>query len=215
MAFAGHFSDRYKQQKLDDFGGTTVLAEKGDQTMKPNRLMLFSVISMFLILSIISGAQHKQTSQRKTGMSGMEMDMAMMQSAHHKLMMAYMESMSAFASSLHEQVTKTPNVDVDAARATVNELRHNLDAVEALHQKHMQSMSSEMQSKMQMMMEKMDKDRAMLKDQVSALETDVQSDKPDASKLGSHANALVNHLTMMMNMHGKKALTKKKTGVKM
>jgi len=175
--------------------------------MKENRRMFFSAVSLLLILSIPSFAQHNQTGQEKPGMSGMKMEMAgMMQSPHHKLMMAYMKSMSAFASSLSEQASKPQTMDIEAARATVAELRHNLDAMEALHQKHMQSMSSDMQSKMQMMMQKMDKDRAMLKDQVSALETDVQADKPDAATIRTHANALIKHLEMMSNMHrGNKA----------
>jgi hypothetical protein len=59
-----------------------------------------------------------------------------------------------------------------------------------------------MQSKMKMMMEKMEKDSAMLKDQVSALETDVQADTPDSKQVATHANALLKHLGMMSMMHG-------------
>lgn len=88
-------------------------------------------------------------------------------------------------------------LDVEFARATVAELRHSLDAIESLHQKHMGTMSAEVQSKMQMMMEKMDKDRSMLKDQVAALETDVQADKPDSKQVAAHVNALLKQLGMM------------------
>jgi len=84
--------------------------------------------------------------------------------------------------------------------------------MEALHQKHMQSMNSEMQSQMQTMMQKMDKDRAMLKDQVSALETDVQDEKPDSAQIRTHANALIRHLGMMSNMHCRGKAGKKKDG---
>ncbi len=69
------------------------------------------------------------------------------------------------------QAVKPEALDVEFARAAVAELRHNLDAIEAVHQQHMQAMSAEMKSKMetmnaemkskmQMMMEKMEKDRA-------------------------------------------------------
>ena len=185
--------------------------------MKVNTRALLSAIAMMLVLSIPSAAfgQHKHGGQKKAGMSGMKMDMAkMMQSPHHKLMMAYMKSMSAFATTLRDQAMKPEAMDVEVARATVAELRHNLDAMEALHQKHMQSMSAEMQSKMKTMMEKMDKNGAKLKDQVTALETVVQADKPDSAQVTAHANALLKHLGMMSKMHGGSKAGKKKMAMK-
>ncbi len=110
--------------------------------------------------------------------------------------------MFEFAKTLRDQAIKPNALDVDFARAAVVELRHNLDAMEALHQKHMQTMSAEMKSKMQMMMEKMDKNRSMMKDQVSALETDVQADKPDSKQVTAHTDALLKHFGMMSKMHG-------------
>jgi len=91
--------------------------------------------------------------------------------------------------------------------------------MEAIHQKHMQAMSAEMKSKMQMMMEKMDKESAKLKDQVSALETDVQADAPDSKQVAAHSNALLKHLGMMSMIHGgskagKKMEMKKKMDTK-
>lgn len=82
--------------------------------------------------------------------------------------------------------------------------------MEAIHQKHMQAMSAAMKSKMQTMMEKMDKDRSMVKDQVSALETDVQTDKPDSKGVAAHANALLKHFGMMSKMHGDSKAGKKR-----
>lgn len=186
--------------------------------MKINTRALFLAIAIMLIVSIpsVAWAQHKHGGQKKAGMSGMKMDMPMMmmKSPHHKLMMAYMKSMSTFATTLRDQAMKPEAMDVEVARATVAELRHNLDAMEALHQKHMQSMSAEMQSKMKTMMEKMDKNGAKLKDQVTALETDVQADKPDSAQVTAHANALLKHLGMMSKMHGGSKAGKKKMAMK-
>ena len=120
--------------------------------------------------------------------------------------------MSEFAKTLHEQALKRGPLDVEFARAAVAELRHNLDAADSLHQKHMGMMNAEMPSKMKAMMEKMDRDRAMLKDQVTALETDVSADKPDAKQVAAHADALLKHLHMMSSMGSKPA---KKTPMKM
>ena len=177
--------------------------------MKMNTRALLSTLAIMLVLSIpsVSSAQHKHGGQKKAGMSGMKMDLPMMmkmmmKSPHHKLMTAYMKSMTGFATSLRDQAMKPNAIDVEVARATVAELRHDLDAMEALHQKHMQSMSADMQAKMKMMMEKMEKKGAAIKDQVSALENDVQADKPDSAQVAAHANALLKHLGMMSKMHG-------------
>jgi uncharacterized membrane protein YjgN (DUF898 family) len=175
----------------------------------------FSAIALLFVLAAPSAAQHKHTGQNPD-MSGMKMEMAgMMQSAHHKLMMAYVKSMSVFASALREQTTNSQSLDAEVARATVAELRHDFDAVEALHQKHMQSMGAEMQSKMQTMMQEMDKHRTMIQDQVTALETEVQAEKPDAAQVRAHANALIMHLTEMSGMHSGSKSRKKTSGMKM
>jgi len=74
-----------------------------------------------------------------------------------------------------------------------------------------------MKSKMQMMMDKMEKKGAMPKDLVSALEADVQSATPDSKQVAAHANALLKHFGMMSKMHGKagkKMAMKKKMEMK-
>lgn len=175
---------------------------------KMNTVLLAVAVLAIVVASSKTFAQHKH-GETKTGMQS-EMS-EMMQSPHHKLMMAYMQSMSEFARTLHEQAVKVAPLDVDFARAAVAELRHNLDAAESLHQKHMAMMNAEMQSKMKAMMEKMDKNRTMLKDQVTALETDVSADKPDRKQVAAHADALLKHLGMM-SMTSKPA---RKTPMKM
>ena len=188
--------------------------------MKLNTAELLSAAAIMLVLAIpsVTSAQHKHSGEKKAATSGMKMDMPMMmmmKSPHHKLMTAYMKSMSAFATSLRDQAMKPEALDAEVARATVAELRHNLDAMEALHQQHLQSMSAEMQAKMKAMMEKMEKSGAEMKSQVSALETDVQADKPDSAQVTAHANALLKHLGMMSTMHGGSKAGKKKMGMKM
>ncbi len=184
--------------------------------MRVNTRALLSATAILLVLVVpfAAWAQHKHTpsGQKKAGMTEMS---KMMKSPHHMLMTAHMKSMSEFARTLRDQAVKPEALDVEFARAVVAELRHNLDAMEAIHQKHMETMSAEMKSKMQMMMEKMEKDRSMVKDQVSALETDVQADKPDSKQVAAHANALLKHLGMMSNMHGGSKAVKKKMEMKM
>jgi hypothetical protein len=179
--------------------------------MRMNTRALLAATAIMLVLAIPSAAwaQHKPThsGQKKVGMMT-EMS-KMMQSPHHLLMTAHMKSMSEFARTLRDQAVKPQALDVEFARAAVAELRHCLDAMEAIHQKHMETMSAEMKSKMQMMMEKMDKGRSMVKDQVSALETDVLADTPDSKQVAAHTNALLKHFGMMSKMHGGKKAGKK------
>jgi hypothetical protein len=192
--------------------------------MRTNTRALLSATAIMLVLVITSAAwaQHKHTTSepKKPGMAGMKSEMAMMmKSPDHMLMMAHMKTMSEFTRTLRDQAVKPKALDVEFARAAVAELRHNFDAMEAIHQKHMETMSVEMKSKMQMMMEKMDEDRSMVKDEVSALETDVQADRPDSKQVAAHANALLKHFGMMSKMHGgskagKKMATKKKMEMK-
>jgi len=178
---------------------------------------------LVLLIPSAAWAQHKhtQSGQKKPGMAGMKSEMSkMMKSPHHLLMTAHMKSMSGFARTLRDQAVKPAALDVEFARANVAELRHKLDAMEAIHQKHMDGMNAEMKAKMQTMMEKMDKERSVVKDQVSALEADVQSNTPDSKQVAAHANALLKHFGMMSKMHGgskagKKMAMKKKMDMKM
>ena len=184
------------------FGNSESGSIDKERAIKKENSVLLPLIAAVAILLTSSGtvAQHKhgQSEQKKTATTGTNPEMAkMMQSPHHQLMMAYMRSMGDFAKTLHDQAVKPAPLDVEFARATVAEIRHDLDAMETLHQKHMQMMSTEMQTKMQTMMEQMDKNRSMLKEQVSALEADVQADKPDSRQVALHAGALLKHIGMM------------------
>ena len=190
-------------------------------------LMLATAMALVLVIPSAARAQHKHTPSgpKKATVSGMSAEMSMMmKSPHHMLITAHMKSMSDFARALRAQAMKPEALDVEFARSAVAELRHNLDAIEAVHQQHMQGMSTdmkskmdtksaEMKSKMQMMMDKMEKDRATLKDQVGALETDVQG-TPDNKQVLADTDALLKHLGMMSKMHGGSQAAKKKMDMK-
>jgi hypothetical protein len=183
-------------------------------------LLIITTIMLLLVTPFTVRAQHKHPpgGQAKAGMKS-EMSM-MMKSPHHMLITAHLKSMFQFAWALRAQAVKPEALEAEFARAAVAELRHNLDAIEAVHQQHMQAMSTEMKSKMEtmsaemkskmrMMMEKMEKDRATLKNQVSALETEVQASTPDNKQVMADTNALLKHLDMMSKMNGKSTAKRK------
>ncbi len=167
-------------------------------------LLAATAIMIVLLTPSATWTQHKHTpgDPKKPGMAGMKSEKSqMMKSPHHLLMTAHMKSMSGFAMTLRDQALKPGALDVEFARAAVAELRHGLDAMEAIHQKHMDGMNAETKAKMQGMMEKMGKERSMVKDQVSALETEVQADTPDSKQVAAHSDALLKHFSMMSKMH--------------
>ena len=165
--------------------------------------MLVIWTAIIVVLFCVGGIAAQDTKK----MSGDSKMMAeMKKSPHHMLMMAHQKSMAEFAKALHHEAMMPKPLDVEFARSSVAELRYNLDAMDAIHQKHMATMSDEMKAKMKMMMDKMEKGQATTKEHIIALETAVQSDQPDSKKVAMHANALLKHFGMMSKMHaGKKA----------
>lgn len=176
--------------------------------MKSREKVLSIAASLILFLPITSTPQHEHPGQTKTTSPTVE---AMME-PHRKLMMAYAKSMSIFASAINDHAMRSQGLDVEIARATVSEIRHDLDAMEALHQKHMKMMTPEMHAKMQTMMQEMNKTRETLKEHIKALETAVHAEKPDATQVRTHATALVNQLEEMSKMHDSE---RKRTSTKM
>ncbi len=168
--------------------------------MNTKRHLLISILTVAVLVGSALGIMAQG---KRDKMKGKPMVMAkMMKSPPHMLMMAHMKSMSEFAKTLHHQAMMPMALDVEFARAAVGELRHSLDAMDAIHQKHMATMSDEMKAKMKMMMDKMDKGQATTKEHVMALETAVQADQPDAKQVAMHAGALLKHVAMMSKMGG-------------
>lgn len=175
--------------------------------MKTKKYLLISALTVAVLVGSALGivAQSKMDT-----MKGKPVDMSkMMKSPHRMLMMAHQKSMAEFARALHDQAMMPKALDVEFARAAVAELRHDLDAMEAIHQKEMSTMSDEMKAKMKMRMEKMEKGQATRKEHVMQLETAVRSDQPDAKHVAMHADALLKHFDMMSKMDGGKKPGKK------
>ena len=185
------------------------------------------VMVLVLVVATLFGAGGVAAQGTKKMQGGMMMDMAAMKNdPHHKLMMAYMKNMADFARILRDQALTPKGPDAEFARAVVAQLRHDFDAMEAIRLKHMDAMSPEMKAQMKMMMDKMEKGQAMVREHIVALETAVQADMPDAKQVAMHANDLVKQFAMMSNMGGKtmagkkmpmkkKIATKKKTAMEM
>jgi hypothetical protein len=67
-----------------------------------------------------------------------------------------------------------------------------------------------MRSHMEPMMKEMDTHRAMLKDAIRALETDVRADPLDAMKVSADCEVVLDHLDGMSKMHDDKGPMKRR-----
>jgi hypothetical protein len=182
----------------------SIQKERGIMKAKRYVLMTVTTVAMLLVGPVGMRAQHTHPAGPPPA-AGHEhdahMDMSkMMQAPHHVLMMTYMKGMSLFATSLRDQAARQEPLDAEFARAAVAELRHDFDAAESIHKRHMESMGTEMPPEKQKMMKEMGAHHSMVKDKVSALEEDVKIDKPDAAKVNADARALLAHLDMMSKM---------------
>ena len=180
--------------------------------MKTKNYLMTSILSVAILVASAIGiaAQHSQHHSKKGNGQVMKTDMAkMMKSPHHMLMMAHMKSMASFTKTLRDQAIKPGALNVEFARGAVSEIRHNFDAIDVIHQNQMQAMSAEMKAKMKMMMEKMDKSQAMVKEHITELETVVRADQPNSKQVVMHTNALLKQFEMMSKMGGGNKATKK------
>ncbi len=163
------------------------------------RQILLTAATVAIVIFGI-GSAAAQADKKMDG--GMKMDMSAMKTDPvHSLMAAYMKDMSTFAAMLRDQALTPDGPDADLARAAVAQLRHDFDAMDAIHQKHMSALSPDMKAKMKPMMDKMQMHQSMINEHITALETAVRADKPDAKMVAMHANDLVKQFSMKSDMH--------------
>lgn len=173
------------------------------------KLKLATATLVVLMVPFAASAQHKHAPGVPKRSGGSTEMAKMMNSPHHMLMMAHMKSMSEFAKTLHVQAIKPEALNADFARAAVAELRHDLDAIEAIHQQQVETMDAEMKAKMATMMAKMEMERTAVKSMVGALETDVQANTIDSKQVAMDAKALLKQFGKMAMKPGRRKAHKK------
>lgn len=168
-------------------------------------ILLALSLGAFSAMAIAQHASHstkKAPSQSATqGKKEMPHDQMMMANEpHHALAMAYHQNMATFAKALQEQTARASSVNVEFARAAVAEMRRSCDQMKQHHQGHMQTMSTEMHTKMSGMMKQMETHQTELNTQLTALEQEVQLSTPDAKKVSTLAASVNSHLDAMSKM---------------
>ncbi len=174
--------------------------------MKTNAIStIMMVLSLGAFSAVDTIAQTKKTqsppaSQGKKEMPPDHMAMAAANEPHHLLAMAYHQNMAAFTKALHDQTASANSVNVVFARSAVAEMRRSFDQMKEHGQAHMQTMTTEMHTRMSGMMKQMETHHAELNTQLTALEQELKSGTPDAKKVTTLAASVQTHLTAMSKM---------------
>lgn len=144
-----------------------------------------------------------QDSKKK---DGMKMD-EMQKSPHHSVMMAYKQNSLTFAKALRDMTKEGKFDDVELARNSFAEIKRSMEKTHEVHSAHMSRMAPDMLENMKPMMEKMKAEKAAVKENMQSLEKALQSDAPDAQRIGILAGELV----MKLDMNEKSGMKKKMT----
>ena len=166
---------------------------------------------LIIILSCIFGLSAQESSKMK--MKGM-MD-EMHNAPHHKMMMAYQQSVLTFAKAIRDTSKGGKVADISLTKIAFDEIKRSIAQGEEVHIIHVAGMSPEMRTKMEpmmaMMKPKMDADKAMMKSHIDALDLAINGSSPDAAAIHKYAMELVMQLEKMgtpakkrSNMPGKK-----------
>lgn len=175
------------------------------------KLLTTSIVAMFIFtLASVSFAQNANGKMKDMKNMKDNPEMAkMMKSAHHKMMMAHRGNVLTFATTLRDLAKDAENFESEAAKAMVGEIKRSSKMMDEVHQDHMSKMNSEKKmsavkmKKMAPMMEKMKKQKAALKDHITALEKSVEADSIDRKEVEKHSSAIVEMLEGKMKMNKK------------
>lgn len=166
--------------------------------MKKQMLVIWTAIVVVLLCVGGIAAQDSKKMDKDKMKKDMMMEMAAMKkSPHHLVMMAYRHNVLTFAKSLRDMTAGGKLEDVELARNAFAEIKHSMEKMDEIHQSHMGKMSAEKLEMMKPMMEKMQAEKAIVKEHFLALEKALQMDMPDASEIGKHATALVSQIEKM------------------
>ena len=161
------------------------------------RISIASVTILFAVVLVggVSAQEHKMEDKK---IPDTPMMSEMKKSPHHAMMMAYKLNSVNFAKALRDMAMDSKMFGAEFARSAVAEIKRGEEMMDAIHQKHTDSMKPEMREKMSVMMAKMTKDHIALKEHIAALEKLLESSSPDLKEIETHAVAIISQSEMKM-----------------
>lgn len=161
-----------------------------------------------LMVLVLGGATTSATAQDpKPGRAGRPMHQdgmqgMMGQQPHHVLAMAYRDNLVNFARAVEGPGTQMKAVNLTIVRPAVAEMRRSFDQMRQHHQAQQAAMgdstrmpmgmrSDSAKKSMATMMEDMTRHLTAIDGHLTALETEVKGDAPDAARVTEHTSAIL------------------------
>lgn len=148
--------------------------------MKLNDILLkpFTFLLFCLLLAAFSPMLSAQDKGMKPGMMGgdrPEEMVKMMQEQNKVLANASIQYLAAFTNALHLQAAQRQDqIDPDFIKAAFAEMKRSFVLIEQFQKAHVKTMDAAMQAKVTMMMERMNRNLAGLKENLDFLEKEIQ-----------------------------------------
>lgn len=135
-----------------------------------------------------SKMDHSTMDMRQPGLAGMS---KMSEESRHALVVTYAQSIGTFAKTLRDKVQSTQTVGASFALGVVDEMKRSLDAIEQQHREHSAGMPVSTQSQMSAMMQEMQTRISALRQNLTALERDLQAEAPATSSVLQRADEII------------------------
>ena len=111
--------------------------------------------------------------------------------SRHALVVAYAQSIATFAKTLRDKIQSTQTVDAGFALGIVDEMKRSLDAIEQQHKEHSTGMPVSTQSQMSAMMQEIQTRISALRQNLTALERELQAEAPATSSVLQRADEII------------------------
>jgi hypothetical protein len=151
-------------------------------------IMSFSLLLVPLLLtSFVPGLLAAENSQEKvmTGAERPESLVKMMQEPNKVLANTSIQYLAAFTNALHLQAAQRPDqIDRGFINAAFGEIKRSFAMIEQFQKAHVKTMDAAIQSKVKMMMERMNRNLAGIKENLDLLEKEInQGNNPEGIAL--------------------------------
>jgi hypothetical protein len=140
-------------------------------------LNLIPLLIVILLLSVFSPTLSAQEMGQRPGMMGERPEglVKMMQEQNKVLANASIQYLAVFTSALNLQAAQRPDqIDPDFIKAAFGEMKRSFALIEQFQKAHVKTMDAAMQAKVKMMMERMNRNLAGLKENLDFLEKEIQ-----------------------------------------
>jgi hypothetical protein len=124
----------------------------------------------------------------------------MMQEQNKVLANASIQYLAAFTNALHLQAAQRPDqIDPNFIQAAFGEIKRSFTLIEQFQKAHVKTMDAAMQSRVKMMMDRMNQNLAGLKEKLDLLEKEVDG-KKDLAVIARHTGEMLKYLDELLKM---------------